>query len=100
MCVHSWQMELGTGDMRLHNVLEALQIPHKVITLEQFPLAKIYPSQTMYMNCWDENQAALLTEDMIQKLVRTLPHLSSHKYVFCSVVITFLAWYGSCCQIL
>jgi hypothetical protein len=65
-----WVMELGTGDMRLHNVLEALQIPHKVITLEQFPLAKIYPSQTIYMNCWDENQAAILTEDMIHKMVQ------------------------------
>lgn len=46
-----WVVEAGTGDVRLHSLLDAMKIPHKSIAAEQLPLIKLYPNQTLFINC-------------------------------------------------
>lgn len=49
-----WVVEAGTGDVKLHSLLEAMKIPHKAISSEQFPLVKLTPNQTLFVNCANE----------------------------------------------
>ena len=49
-----WVVEAGTGDVRLHSLLDAMKIPHKAISSEQFPLIKLTPNQTLLINCGNE----------------------------------------------
>jgi len=64
-----WAIEVGTNDTKLRSMLESLNVPHKAITGEQLPLAKINPTHTVFVNCWDESHVDRLEDEAIQKLV-------------------------------
>jgi hypothetical protein len=41
-------------------------VPHKTITADQLPLAKIYPAHTVLLNCADEMYVDTLEEEQLQ----------------------------------
>jgi len=64
-----WAIEAGTNDTKLRSMLESLNVRHKAITGDQLPLAKINPTHTVFVNCWDESHVDRLEEEAIQKLI-------------------------------
>jgi len=66
----SWVVEMGTSDLKFHAMLDALGVPHKVISAEQLALASLNPSQTVLVNCWEEMNVDLLDEELVQRLVQ------------------------------